>query len=405
MTALLAATAFLLLAIPAAAQTADARWEPFLGCWELTIDNVRAPQPIDPAGQAPLRPRARTATGPRVCVTRSLAGGARFETTLPGQPAVAETIVADGVSRPLADETCRGTQRAEFSGDGLRVYTNAELTCEGDARRREVSGISLLTTNGHWLDIRAVTSGADEAVRVRRYYPADTRASPISRATLAASSLSLDDVKEAAAKVAPAALEAALVETGSGYFLNSSELLALDAAGVPHSVIDVVVALSYPDRFVVERRSSSSGLGFVNDPFMLGWTFGYPVWYDAFYYSPYYYSPFGYRPYDSYPGGGVILTPAPPQLQPSGTARAVDGRGYTRVRPRDATPPETGDSGSRTSSSGSRAAAARTSGGSSGTVSSSGGYSSGGGSGGSSSSGTSSSSGGGSDTGRTAQPR
>src|SRR5688572_27411730 len=30
------------LALPAAAQTpADARWSPWLGCWELTVENVR----------------------------------------------------------------------------------------------------------------------------------------------------------------------------------------------------------------------------------------------------------------------------------------------------------------------------------------------------------------------------
>jgi hypothetical protein len=391
--------ALVLLAVPLSAQTSDPRWQPFLGCWELTADNVQRDEadPRDPA--RPLASRSRVSNGPRVCVSRSLDGGVRFETTLPGQPVLADTIVADGTPRPLVAEGCRGSQRAEFSSDGLRIFSRAELTCEGDPRPRQVSGISLLTTTGNWLDIRAATSGTDETVRVRRYYPADSQTRAIPRATLGGSNLSLDDIKEASAKVSPRALEAALVETNAGFFLSANDLMALDDSGVPGSVIDVMVALSYPDRFIIERSARGGGGGgttFIDDPFMLGWAFGYPVMYDSFYYSPYYYSPFGYRPYDVYTGGGVVMTPVVTGPQPSGAARAVDGLGYTRIRPREVLPPDTSDTGSRTTSSGSMPsspASSSSSGGSSGTASSGGGYSNGGGGGG------------GGDTGRTAQPR
>ena len=290
---------FTVLASPASAQTADARWEPFLGCWELTIDNVRDKSPTgDPLSSLPLTPRSRTTSGPRVCVTRTADGGARFETSVRGQAAVDHTLVADGTSRPLDDKECRGTQRAEFSSDGLRIFSHAELTCEGDSGPRRVSGISLLTTTGDWVDIQAVDIAARETVRVRRYYRADGEAA-IPRATLGASSLSLDDVKEASGKITPRAVEAALVETNAGFFLSGKELIALDDAGVPDGVIDVIVALSYPERFVIERTArggggGGGGGGFYDDPFMLGWAFGYPVLYDDFSYSPYYYSPFGF---------------------------------------------------------------------------------------------------------------
>ena len=397
MKVLVLTSAFMLLAIPAAAQAPDPRWEPFLGCWELTTDTVRGGEPGADVRERPLPSRSRAGGGPRVCVTRSPDGGARFETTLPGQAPVADAIVADGTPRPLTDGGCRGTQRAEFSADGLRVFTRAELVCEGDPRPRAASGISLLTTGGNWLDIRAVTIGGDETVRVRRYYPASSQSQSVARATLGASSLSLDDVKEASAKVSSRALEAALVETGAGYFLSARDLVALEEAGVPGGVIDVIVALSYPERFVIERAARGGGGGFgggttfVDDPFMLGWAFGYPVLYDSFYYSPYYYSPFGYRPYDVYSGGGVVVVPVPTDPQPTGTGRAVDGLGYTRVRPRETAPAPTSDTGSRTSSA--MPDSAPPSGGSSGGASSGGGGSSAG------------SGGGGSDTGRTAQPR
>jgi hypothetical protein len=225
----------------------------------------------------------------------------------------------------------------------------------------------------------------------------------VARATIAASSLSLDDVKEASGKVAPRALEAALVETNTGFDLKGRTLVDLDDAGVPDSVIDLLVALSYPDRFVVERSSSRSGGGggFGNDPFMVGWAFGYPAFYDDYFYSPYYYTPFGYSRQSlrgfGLLGDGIAVAPAPVGPQPSGAGRVVDGQGYTRVRPRETA--STTDSGqstvtrtrSTTSASAPPPASSGSSSSGSGSTASSGGGNSSGGSGG--------------DTGRTAQPR
>jgi hypothetical protein len=405
MKALFVTVALVMLAIPAAAQTADARWELFLGCWELTAENVREGAPAAARlDNLPLTPRSRSATGPRVCVTPT-ADGARFETTVRSQAAIDQTLVADGKDRTISDAECKGVQRAEFSADGLRFFSHAELACVGDAGKRRVAGISLLTTNGQWLDIQAIEIAGRETVRVRRYYRAEGE-TPIAREKLSASSLSLDDVKEAGTKTAPGALEAALVETNAGFFLSGKQLVALDDAGVPDRVIDVIVALSYPERFVIERTARRGGGGgggtFVDDPFMLGWAFGYPL-YDDFYYSPSYYSPFGYsrygyRGYGSVFGdGGIAVVPVPTDPQPSGTARAVDGQGYTRIRPRETT--TSVDSGPVTRTSGASAAGASSAGSSSGGSSSGGGSStasSGGGSSGGASSG---------DTGRTAQPR
>jgi hypothetical protein len=223
--------------------------------------------------------------------------------------------------------------------------------------------------------------------------------------------LTLDDVKEASTKVSPRAVEAALVETRASFNLTSKRLLELQAAGVPASVVDLMVALSYPDRFVVERSASvdRARAPIIDDPFMLGWAFGYPIWSDVYglysplygAFSPYYYSPFAYpyyRPYYGYGYGyGYVIDPggggggAIPD-QPSGRGRVVDGQGYTRVRPRESEPVATRNGGGSTASS---------TGGGGGASSSSGGSS-----GGSSASPAGFSSGGGGDGGgRTAQPR
>jgi hypothetical protein len=186
---------------------------------------------------------------------------------------------------------------------------------------------------------------------------------------------------------------------------------------VPSSVIDLIVALSYPDRFVIERNApiDRAQAVIIDDPFNLGWAFGYPVWSDVggFYsplygsYSPYYYSPFAYpylQGYDPRFGGGFGYTEIgggggfAVSDRPSGTGRVVNGQGYTRVRSREAELA----SGSSTSS-GSSSSSSSSSGSSSGSSSSSSGGSSGGGS--VSTSGFSSGGSGGGDGGRTAEPR
>lgn len=408
---------FALLAVPARAQTNDLRWEPWLGCWNLAVDNLRPREaPEDAAGAAP-RPATAIDSAPRVCVSRT-SDGARFETTVGPQTAIDQTIVADAAAHPVNDGECAGTQRSEWSKSGLRLYSSAEIRCKGDAGLRNVSGLSLIAPNGNWLDIQAVTIGDRETVRVKRYSRAAD--SPAARPNVAGSRLTLDEVKEAGSKVSSGALEAALIETLAGFDLNSRKVMELAAAGVPEAVIDLVIALSYPDKFVIQRLAQVAPSGqttFARDPFMLG-AFSTPFFYDGYYYgSPYFYEPFGYRGYSFFGYGSTFVVEGVgggggrPSGSATGTGRVVNGMGYTRVTTR----PSEGSSAdvpasAASRSSGASAAPRDTSSSSSSGSSSSGSSSSGSSSSGSSGGGTVSSSGassgsGSSDTGRTAVPR
>jgi hypothetical protein len=399
MKATLFATGLVLFAVTAEAQTtADSRWSTWLGCWELVNEDVRQGAR---RGAIPLQ--SLVDGRPRICVTPDTSGGARFQTTVADSPAIEYTIVADGTERSITETDCQGTQRAEWSEDSLRLFARAEFTCKEDRGPRRVSTLALIAPDGNWVDVQAVTIDGRESVRVRRYRRVGSQAN----LRVPGSSLSLDDVKEASRKVSSLALEAALVETNAGYDLTSQKLIDLDSAGVANTVIDLIVALSYPEKFVVERTSrATSSSGFINDPFALGWAYFNSVWYDDFYYSPYY-SRFGSRTFfisDNglvpVVGGGGSFEP-----QPSGAGRVVDGLGYTRVRARapEAVVQNTG-SRARTSSVGSMdsgSTAGSSSSSSGGSSSSSGSSSSGGAtSGGGYSAGSSSG-----DTGRTAQPR
>ena len=349
--------ALLVLAVPAHAQnTADPRWSRWTGCWELVMENSRegAPSP-DTAGRttAIATARRRTATGLRRDITGMAAPHSR--TKVGTQTPIVQTVVADGTDRPITEDGCTGTQRAEWSADGLRLYARAELTCKGDQGTRRVSGLAMLGPNGRWTDVQSVDIGGRESFRVRQYRRADdARTVP----GIAATALTLDDVKEASAKVSPRALEAALVETRASFDLTSKRLLELQAAGVPASVVDldggVVVSRSVRHRAdgirsIAPTRRSSTIHSCSAGPsvFRCGQTCMASTHRSTVPYSPYYYSPFAY-PYDRgynpfYFGGGGYAIDAGggggggvnvPD-RPSGQGRVVDGQGYTRVRPRD----------------------------------------------------------------------
>jgi hypothetical protein len=362
----------------------DARWAPWLGCWEMVLDRVRegAPVPGDDLTPAPPPLALVERAAPRVCVTRDGPNTVKMTTTIDGQPPLEQTIVADGRPRPLADNSCRGFQRAEWSTRAGRLYSQAELTCGQEVR--SVSSLSLIEPGGTWLDVRTVRIGTLETTRVGRYRRAAQEPAPSS---VADSRYTLDDVKEGIAKVSPRVVEAALVETRSGFRLSSRQLIELADAHVPADVIDLIVALSYPERFVVERTVRREPSAFSStDPFFVGpsdYFAGFGL-YDDLGFLLYYCSPLSYSylgRYDSHyyfvdDGGQPGSGGGGPSVHPSGAGRVINGLGYTQVRQRDTAEPSGGSTQASSSSSSSDASSGSSSGG--GSVSSAG-FSSGGG--------------------------
>jgi hypothetical protein len=386
-------TAAVLTAAPAFAQ-ADPRWSPWAGCWTVSVDTTRGGTA---AAGAPA-PRAR------VCLT-ARGNTASLVTEVTGRPSLAQTIVADGTPQPLEEGDCSGAQRAEWSRDGARLYSRAELTCAAGSART-VSGISLLSPDGTWIEAQAVEVGGRASVRVRRFRRDEPAADGAARAV--PERLTVDDVIEASAHVAVPALEAALVESRATFGLNAQRLIQLEDAGVASSVIDLMVALTYPQAFSVRPTSRADRL----TPFPFGidpsdpeypWWQGNVFGAGGYFDSPYLFSPFGYSYLGYYPlefGAGAIVLDGGGGRggggRPTAGARVVNGLGYTRTLPRSAEPASSGGDSARAAA------------GSRGTVSSQG-FSRGGSdtssNGGTGSSGSSGGGGGGSGGGRTAVDR
>ena len=180
---------------------------------------------------------------------------ATITTEVDGKPGLTQQVVADGTERPFSDGGCTGSQQVSWSADRQRLFSRARLTCAGGTART-VSGVSLLAPDRTWIEAQAIDVGGRSSVRVRRFVREDR--------SLATSGdvhrLTVDDVKEASAHVAGPAIEAALVESQSTFALTARRLVELDAAGVPESVIDVMVALTYPQAFTLRPASRADRL-------------------------------------------------------------------------------------------------------------------------------------------------
>lgn len=355
--------AALLAAAPAAAQDGaapgpmamdvqEAGWLPLLGCW------VPAGEPADKGLLC-----ARPAAG---------APGIELVSVVDGETTVARTIVTDGMPRPVTREGCEGTEQAEVSPDGDRLYVRSDLVCEGGARRTS-TGVISFPSPGQWLDVEAVdvdgrstpwvqwyTEAPEEAVREAGMESLVAgRKMAVQSARMAASGpLTPEDVAETSLRVDGEAVRALVAQRAEPFDLDAETLIRLDDAGVPGDVIDVMVAVTYPETFAVgeevsapTRRSSGRVQQVYVDPFYSPYG-AYSSWYRRGLISPWDYYGAGY-----YPGSrGYRPTVIVVEPRRTGHGDVEPGRGWSRgsSASRGTAQPRDGSAGTTTRSGGSR---------------------------------------------------
>lgn len=342
-----ALAALLLGAAPAAAQSAASGthpgWLAWLGCWEIVQERADAAEETAPS---------------LLCVGPEPDGaGVEWVTIREDRVLERRVLGADGRREAVRDE-CTGWERTTFSADGRRAYLRSEHRCPGGVER-VATALLAWASPGEWIEARTVSVGGSPSSWVRRYRaappdagaaagvaPAPGPTMAVESARMAAAApLRVDHVIDATSHVHPDAVRAWLVERGERLDLDADGLLRMAEAGVPPSVVDVAVAVSYPDRFAVgggaveeqgPAASRRSGRGYRSRGWRhRGWR--YRGWYGygpSFFYgrSLYYYDPF-YGPW-GYRGLGYGYRPSVVYVVPrSGTdagGRVVNGRGYDR---------------------------------------------------------------------------
>ncbi len=321
-----------LLAAPAQAQSADTRWNAWHGCWESNE--------ADSTGALP---------GPSAELVCVLPGpwieAVEVVTVDSGEVVARDTITADGQRVRSRHGTCDGWESAEWSESGTRVYLRSEHTCPGGVVRA-TSGLLAITGDGDWIDVRGLSSAGRNGVRVLRYrdvslsdatgrVPAEIITALEGRIDAPARRgagqwLRVEDVMETSQRMDPVVVQAWLVETGQGFGLGARDLVRLADAGVPSSVTDLMVALSYRRYFVVDRgaraaysRPDSTDTESPRHPPV------YSVW------DPWGVGDYGvYGGYSPgwYPGNVVILSGDFPEVGQKSGGRVVNGKGYEKKK-------------------------------------------------------------------------
>ena len=392
----------------AGAQVPDARWQPWLGCW--------VPSDAPSQGIA-----ANNAAAGLVCVVPAASGtGVEVATISNGVVAHRERLNPTGVRTAKTVDNCPGWESATWSADSRRLMLRSEYVCGNNIKVRG-SGVFAISPTGEWIQVQGSSVGAGASARAVRYTAAglqleraavgaDTDSSrvhlvavttgfaTISARSVAGENVLADNVLEVARNVDGPVAEAWLNEVEPRFLLDFRELVRLADAGMSPRLIDLMVALSYPQRFAVKRTEptradlgnrgtvtgSGAGYNYLGSPTerwecgfgnsMLSYGYYGSGCYSGYYgygysaigrYGAYGYGPYGYGGYGSNGYNGyngyytgqqpiiIIQRPSddsPPRIE----GRAVNGSGYTRRtsgEPSSNTQRSSGASGSSSSSS------------------------------------------------------
>jgi hypothetical protein len=402
---------------PVSAQSVDARFQPWIGCWR-TIDNTDMPQ----ASSAPTQ----------ACVVPSTQVAGSVDVMLFARDSLLSrnALPAAGTSTEKVVDDCRGMEKATWTSDNARLIMRADLTCSGNLKRVE-TGMMTITPEGEWLQLQHLQVGGNEATTTVRFRYNEGAALPRGVAFSGGrsnSSLRLavgapvngDQVLDVASQAPAGLTEVWLAELGVGFELDGRALARLADRGMPPRVLDMMIAISNPRTFSVRPNDAMAQRGLAANSIVemppsvsasrmsrcsffddfcygpggtgawgLGWQYGYGAW-DPF--NPWYgmnnmrfanrfgypygmgLSPWGGGPWGGgiYYGGGPVIVVGPPgEAQSQG--RAIKGRGYTRSGGGSSEPatPRSGMSGS--GSGGSSGSSSGSSGGGSSSGGSSGG--------------------------------
>ncbi len=290
---------------PGLAQEMDGRWLPFVGCWE-------------PTGQG--------ATDGILCVEPT-DDGVELYTVSAGEVLTSDLLVADGASHPRSIEGCEGWDSAGFSRDGRRVFTRSEFIC-GEEVARTATGIMSLVSLTQWIDVRSMDVGGEQVAWVQRYrlvgpermlqegvedseyFTADMGMALQAARMYAARNIWLEDIMEAAERVDTKAVEAWVAGRGERFAIDADALVRLADAGVSESIIDVVVAVSYPGTFAIAGEAGVPMGGeqrAFDAPRTVRSIYGYGMYSRSPFYNYGYgpYSYYGYSPYSRYSYGSL----------------------------------------------------------------------------------------------------
>jgi hypothetical protein len=193
----------------------DARWYPWVGCWQRSGE-VGAPARF-------------------TCVRAGTGASADILTIANGAIESREHLTVDALPHPIDTDGCRGSQTASWAASGNRIYIGAAYSCSGSLQGRSTRMFAILPS-GVWLEIRAVHSGGGWVETITRFHdaglptsiPADLRSEishrelAVATARAAASApVSAADIAEASRAVDSVIVQSWLAARGQAFASES----------------------------------------------------------------------------------------------------------------------------------------------------------------------------------------
>jgi hypothetical protein len=304
----------LLLLFPGFSQsqtnTADAKssLKPWIGVWTFN-DDASLTVSSDPNQKAILE-ILRTSDGKGLDITRKVAT----------QPDVKELLTPDGTKRSVDASNCTGWQTANMIAEAGMIISSSEMICK-DAGAFSTTNIKMIVAADKMVDILSVKAGGQTQLGTRRLVlqreliPAGgsepAYANTVERIA-AASPWNMDMVVRLSKTIDTQLFEAVLMEKKVKLDLNSKVLKDLKKTNMPSEVIDLLVALAYPDKFHIEKNgkvemrpwivSSSGTTGSVRNSYSNTALPGVTSYYSGGFYNCFY---AGYNPYSGYYPNGL----------------------------------------------------------------------------------------------------
>lgn len=236
-----------LLAVPrtaATAQSSPAAWDAFLGCWVASdASDYGAPTCY-------LAVPGEPASVERVGVR--------------GESIVFRSVLTFGTAAPVVAEDCEGSETADASADGARVYLRGSIIC--GERRQETSALIALSPRGEMIRVYAVSVEDQRAVVTERLLPVpDADLPDVVRERVTATALRARGARIAATRLLDVAQIEDAVANSEGIVVEAWMVEAtrdttpfraprrvlerLVAANAPTGVVDMAVMIANPERF------------------------------------------------------------------------------------------------------------------------------------------------------------
>ena len=227
----------------------DSSLSPWFGVWSITDEGSSTGTASNLKNTVEIRP---TSDRKGLQITRKS----------PNQPEVSEVLIPDGTRTPLNSQNCTGWQTFKWVPGAGSILGSSEVTCKGSGTLA-TSTLKTFVAPDQMIEVLSVEAVGRTGVAVRHLqYERDLAPAPDSQAPWSAvegrialsAPWTVDAIIQLSKSADTPALQAALMEKKVRLNLTSGSLKQMQAAKLPKEIIDLTVALSFPDQFHIEKN-------------------------------------------------------------------------------------------------------------------------------------------------------